>query len=306
MTPSIVKIVSIALLLLFIVRRIRAYRRLAHIPGPKYRGWSRIPQALHNISGRQHEYLTNINRKYGKLARIGPNHLISSDPEILMRINATGSPYRRSAFYTCFRFEPRKDNIVSQRDENIHTELRRKMALGYGGKDVPFIEQLIEKHVDAWVDLIQRKYLSTNRETKPLDLGEQSQYFTVDVITELAFDRPFGNLKDDEDKYEYTKATKYVLSFAQLLTLFPEVYSWIEQSRLIDLIAPTRKDKKGLGPAMAMTKEAIGERFEKPELQNKKDMLGAFLRHGLTQEQATIKGDNRSTVFFLSLFISGC
>jgi hypothetical protein len=119
-----------------------------------------------------------------------------------------------------------------------------------------------------------------------LDLGEQSQFFTIDVITELAFDRPFGDLTDDEDKHGYAKATKDVLSVAQLLTLFPEVYNLMEQSRLIDLVAPSPKDKSGLGPAMAMTREAIGERFEKPELQNRKDMLGAFLRNGLTREQA--------------------
>jgi hypothetical protein len=240
--------------------------------------------ALQNISGHQHKHIYDINEKYGKLARIGPNQLISSDPEILMRMSATNSPYRRSAFYTTFRMQPREDNVFSTRDEKRHTEIRRKVALGYGGKDVPHLETQIERHIAAWVDLIKRKYLSTETETKAADLSKQAQYFTLDVITDVAIDNSFGDLELDQDRYNFAQGMKDMFCIIQLLTVFTDVFTFLEQSRIMDLISPSPKDKYGPGPVLNMAKESIAKRFQEPELKQKPDMLGAWLRSGMTQE----------------------
>jgi hypothetical protein len=284
---SLIPQVAFALLVAyFIFSRIRAYQRLAHIPGPRFRGWSRLGQAFQNASGQQYKNLHAINTKYGKLARIAPNHLITNDPEVLLRISGVNSPYRRSGIYSVFRFRPREDHVFSMRDEKAHTELRRKVALGYTGKEVHGLEGQIEKHIASWIRLIRRKYISTESELKPADFSKQAQYFTIDAITEVAMDNCFGDLDLDEDRFSFVKTVKESLTVMQLLTVFTEVFTFLEQTRIYDLLAPKLSDKEGVGPALRLSSESIAKRLTSSELKQRPDMIGAWLRHGLTQREA--------------------
>ncbi len=66
----------------------------------------------------------------GSLARLGPNELVTSDPNILRRMAAVRSPYRKSEWYDGLRFEPEYDSMISERNEEKHLELRAKCAVG--------------------------------------------------------------------------------------------------------------------------------------------------------------------------------
>ena len=66
----------------------------------------------------------------GPLARIGPDTLVTSDPDLLRRILGVRTKYRRSDWYYAMRFDPAKDNVLSMRDDDLHNELRAKMAAG--------------------------------------------------------------------------------------------------------------------------------------------------------------------------------
>jgi hypothetical protein len=66
----------------------------------------------------------------GHVARIGPNTLVTDDPEVVKRMWAVRSRYKKGDFYDAVRFDPTRDNIISQRDDEVHNELRAKMAAG--------------------------------------------------------------------------------------------------------------------------------------------------------------------------------
>lgn len=66
----------------------------------------------------------------GSIVRIGPHQLVTNDPEVLRRMSAVRSPYRRSNWYDGIRLEADYDNVLSTRDENRHNDLRAKMAAG--------------------------------------------------------------------------------------------------------------------------------------------------------------------------------
>ena len=66
----------------------------------------------------------------GSLARIGPNDLVTDDPDILQRIMAVRSLYSRGPWYDAMRFDPARDNLLSIRDDKMHSKLRKKMAAG--------------------------------------------------------------------------------------------------------------------------------------------------------------------------------
>jgi hypothetical protein len=286
MSFLVIKVAVAVWALYFLFNRVRNYQRLAHIPGPRFRGWSRLPQAIQNASGSQYLRLHEINEKYGKLARIAPNHLVTSDIEVVTRMSAVNSPYRRSGIYSCFRFRPREDHVFSMRDEKLHTELRRKVAIGYAGKEVPLIESQIETHIAAWIDLIRCKYLSTDTELNPADFSKQAQYFTLDAISDIAIDNSFGDLKLDQDRFNFAKTMKDALGVMQVITVFSEIFSFLEQTRLMDLMAPSPKDKEGLGPALLMAQESVAKRSKESDAKQKPDMIAAWLKHGLSPKEA--------------------
>jgi len=58
------------------------------------------------------------------------------------------------------------------------------------------------------VSLTQEKYLSTRTTLRKLDFAQIAQYFTMDVLSDVAFGAPFGHLKRDEDFHEYIKTVR--------------------------------------------------------------------------------------------------
>lgn len=49
--------------------------------------------------------------RLGSLVRIGPNAVITSDIDLVNRINSARSPYIRSDWYLAFRLSPGVDNV---------------------------------------------------------------------------------------------------------------------------------------------------------------------------------------------------
>ena len=67
----------------------------------------------------------------GPIARVAPQHLITSSPELWAHINGARSEYRRAPwFYHAARLEPGKDNVFSECDNKRHDLRRKKMASG--------------------------------------------------------------------------------------------------------------------------------------------------------------------------------
>ena len=97
-------------------------------------------------SGRCNEVFVDLNKKYGEqfdtvhdmslptcmllgsLARIGPNHLLTSDPDFMRSILAARSPYLRGPWFDALRIDPQNPNVVSERDEEKHVKLRAKLT----------------------------------------------------------------------------------------------------------------------------------------------------------------------------------
>jgi len=99
------------------------------------------------------------------------------------------------------------------------------------------------------IQLLESKYLSTDREFKPLDLAATSYYFALDVISEIAFGKAIGNLDADNDLAAYIKATEETIPFIVFLGVFPWLariaFSWPCKYFL-----PMDEDTAGLGKLM--------------------------------------------------------
>ncbi|KAK1657049.1 cytochrome P450 [Colletotrichum godetiae] len=229
----------------------------------------------------------------GSLVRVGPNDLVTSDPDLMKRMLGVRTKYTRSDWYNAMRLDPRHDNVLSTRDDAVHTRLRSQMAGGvdlyglltiatkYSGKEVVELEAKIDESVLRLMSMIDT-YASQD---KRFDFGLKAQYFTLDVISDLAFGKPFGDLASDSDVYDYIHTTEQSMPNIVVAAVLPSllhVLSWPLLRRLM----PSENDATGFGRLIRMAKEIAGERFG-PSKKTRQDMLGSFVAHGLTQKEAS-------------------
>ena len=176
--------------------------------------------------------------------------------------------------------------MFSEQREEQHDELRKKLAAGYAGKENPGMENEIDERIRDLISLIERKYVSTDEEPgRQMDFGQIAQFFTLDVISGLAFGQPFGDLIVDEDKFDYIKTNEEAFPVIVSMSELREVRSFLEKSSLMKLLAPSAKDKIGFGKVIGLAKDIVAERFG-DDKKTKQDMLGSFVSHGLGQEEA--------------------
>jgi hypothetical protein len=105
--------------------------------------------------------------------------------------------------------------------------------------------------VSAFIHLISSKYASSDSDSKPFDFGRKAQYFTLDVISDVAFGEPFGFLATDSDVHEYIKTTEEVLPTIIMVTVLPWL-NWLLQSPIFKAVLPSDKDQLGLGKVMGL------------------------------------------------------
>lgn len=265
----------------YAVQSISSYRRLHAFKGPLWAAISQTWLAHKTISGGLYLTMLDISSKYGSLARIGPNLLLTDDPVLLRRISAARSPYTRGAWYDGTKLD-NTHNTISEKDEQKHTEMRAKVANGYAGKDNPNLESSIDDRIMDLVRLIESRYLSIDGSYKVMDWAQVAQYFTMDVLSDVAFSKPFGYLKYNEDLHDYIKTVRAYIPVLELQTNIPLVNTILSSNIVRKLMAPTAKDRIGMGKIMGIAKEIVGKRFG-ADAKVENDMLGSFVRHGLTE-----------------------
>ncbi|KEY73162.1 hypothetical protein S7711_04128 [Stachybotrys chartarum IBT 7711] len=272
------------LTLAYVVHLFNQWYRLSHVPGPFWAAFSQYWMAREAMKGWQPSSLKAANEKYGPLIRVGPNDVVTSDPEVLRRINSVRSAYDRGPWYDSMRFDGERDSIVSMRGA-AHGILRYKMSMGYSGKENESIEATMDLHVAKLIRLIETKYISTSQDYRPMDFAQKMQYFALDVISDLAFSRAFGYLEKDADLHDYIKITR---SYIPVMVIFANIPALARtmQSRIFRGLLPKDTDELGFGAFMGIVKKVVAERFA-PQETSPLDMLGSFIRHGLTQEEAS-------------------
>ena len=123
------------------------------------------------------------------------------------------------------------------------------MGWQYTGKDVEGLEHEISIIVEAFIDLIERKYLTTATDYRPVDLARITQYFTLDVIMSLAFGKHFGHLESDSDIYRYLEMSESFMPVVAIVLVYPWLCN-IMESRFMSWLAPKDSDKDGMGKIM--------------------------------------------------------
>ncbi|KAK2035877.1 benzoate 4-monooxygenase cytochrome P450 [Colletotrichum somersetense] len=228
-----------------------------------------------------------MSNEYGKLVRIGPNDVLTSDADLIRRMSAGKSTYERSSWYKATRLDPYHDMMGSVLDKSTHHGLRVKLSPGYMGKDIPGLEASIDTGIVDLCDLIRRKYTSKPAELSAgqaasVDFGRLADIYAMDARSRMSFGQPIGLVEKDEDVYGLVKTSKLAIDFIQFLTDIPPLQAIAASDLMLGLLGPKPTDKSGFGKVMGLAKQHVAARFG-PDAKDEPDLLGSFIRRGLDQ-----------------------
>ncbi|KAF9874726.1 cytochrome P450 [Colletotrichum karsti] len=272
------------LLTVYVGKKIKTYNRLKAFRGPFSTGWFEMWHSFAILSFKSHLKYDEVCRKYGPIARVGPNDLVTSSPELLLHMSAIRSSYTKTEwFYRACRHRPDKDHVFSEMDEEKHKQLRSRMAAGYSGKENLALEASIDTHVAELLHLIRSKYLSTEASAKPMDLSQKVQFLTLDVISDVAFGAPFGDVLADADTNDVAKAAEDGLMAFTFVIAFG-LYKLVQHPLVSPYLGPKETDPSGYGRMIANGRAIIKERLAR-NAEKQSDMIASFIKHGLTEEE---------------------
>jgi hypothetical protein len=139
-------------LLAFVIHSAVTWYRLSHIPGPFLASVSSLwgYRAVKNMAF--HLTLQELHEKYGSTVRIGPDSIITSNPETLWRMNSARSNYSRGEWYNSTRTNPWGDTIFSEMDTAKHDKRKAKLAFGFSGKGYMDLEGNLNSQLAVLVD----------------------------------------------------------------------------------------------------------------------------------------------------------
>lgn len=200
-------------------------------------------------------------------------------------MSAVRSPFTRGHWYAALKLHPERDNITSHVDERIHADLRTRMSPGYSGKENLHMEYDIDEKLLQMFDLMDSKYVSRPEDNlfRTMDLSRMTSFFTLDVISKIAFGQTFGFLDQDDDPFGYLKNLEQFLPAIIVFGVYTELTNLMKMP-LIKGALPKSTDKRGLGRVMGFARERVQERFgSKPIV--RQDMLNSFINRGLTQAE---------------------
>ncbi|KAI6084808.1 BcABA1, cytochrome P450 monooxygenase [Hypoxylon rubiginosum] len=260
--------------------------RLREIPGPFLASFSYLWLANTAKSGQQFWIYRDMYKKYGPLIRVGPNELSTDDPEVIRKMNGARSSYGRDPWYVAARFDPYHDNVFTLLEAGTHDKFKAKIAGAYGGRETPALEPGINDQINSLLDLIRRKYISSSdsSEFRPVEFAELISYYTVDVITRSAFGEEFGCLKTDSDVHGFLASVKESWAGLAVALDVPYIRNILFSPLFLKFFGPKPTDTAGMGKLMGIAKEVVSKRFG-PAAEDKKDMLGSFVTHGLERQE---------------------
>ncbi|ROW01244.1 hypothetical protein VMCG_05973 [Cytospora schulzeri] len=282
----------------YIISSFLTWQRLRHIPGPFLASLTYLWNGRISYIGKVDGVYRTFEDKYGKLVRVGPEELITSDPELIRKMGASKSDYSRGLWYDGGRFNPYHPAMISILDTQKHDDLKAKVAPGYSGRDFPGCENAVDEQLGKMIGLIRHKYVSAPDKGvfRDFSLVKPLMYFPLDVIFRLSTSTHTGGdpscSEQDNDQYGfYSNVGEYLPTLA-LTTSVPWARSIFFSPTFLRWFGPKETDSRGMGALMKPINTIVRQRFADRDAgieSDQNDALASFMKHGLTQPQCEVE-----------------
>lgn len=100
------------------------------------------------------------------------------------------------------------------------------------------------------IRLIDEEYISEKGVLKQMDFAKIAQYFTLDIISDVAFGEPIGFLVRNEDVNGYCQVVEKALPAFEWAAALPMMNRLVRLPVLKKMIMPSPQDVSGVGMIM--------------------------------------------------------
>lgn len=188
-------------MLYYLVPYLTTHKSLQTIPGPFVAKYSDIWLALQARKGKKYAAVDCAHKRYGKVVRIGHNHISIADERGLQTVYAHGNGFLKDHFYNAF--VSGVTSVFNTRDRVEHTRKRKIIAHAFSPTAVTAFEVHMAKNLRRWV--VQLDFFCNNNaeeEYAEINMMPWCTYIAFDIIGDLAFGAPFGMVKKGKDECE--------------------------------------------------------------------------------------------------------
>jgi len=137
-----------------------------------------------------------LHEKHGDFVRVGSSDLSVIHPKAVAVIYGVGTKCGRSAFYNG---DP-LPSLISCREKSAHDKRRRVWSPAFGDKAL----QGYAKRTRTYDDQLVSRIESAAASGEPMNMSKWFNYYSFDVMGDLAFGKPFDMLKNDEEHWAVT------------------------------------------------------------------------------------------------------
>ncbi|MCJ1387107.1 RNA polymerase II mediator complex subunit [Xylographa soralifera] len=178
------------------------FHPLAKFPGPKLWSASRIPYIVSLLRGNLVHDQQKIHEQYGDVVRLGPDEISFATDEAWRDIYVHRPGHKDLTKDPIWYKAPDEmpQNIITTTDLTVHTRLRKLMGSAFTEHSLRNQQPLIESYADLVVTKLHKLVAepATGDNTATTNILDWLNYFTIDVMGDLAFGESFDCLQNSD------------------------------------------------------------------------------------------------------------
>ncbi|KAF2269775.1 putative P450 monooxygenase [Lojkania enalia] len=191
---------------------------LHNFPGPKLAAATQIYEFYYDfIKGGQYTWrIREMHEKYGPIVRISPCEIHIADPDFYDSVY-TGSSNPRDKWWFTARLFGVPTAFISAVEHDLHRARKGPLNHFFSKRSVTQLEPMIAAMVEKLCDRLS-KFKSTG---KPISMRNACAAFTMDVVTQYSFAKPYGALDEEDFAPHWPDAVDAIEELTYLNVYFP-------------------------------------------------------------------------------------
>ncbi|KAL8709042.1 MAG: hypothetical protein Q9220_006166 [cf. Caloplaca sp. 1 TL-2023] len=203
------------------------FHPLSHFPGPKLWAASRLPFIYCLLTGTLTKRVREFHEKYGDFLRLAPDEVSFASEEAWEQIYSFRRGHKRALRDKALYIAPndQADNLITTSDKKFHARVRGIMSRSFTNVSLCIQHPIIMRYADMLVSQLFRRAIAPHCQFTGarVNLTDRLNFFTMDVIGDLAFGESFHCLETSEyhtwihELFSYLKG----MSLAAALRYYP-------------------------------------------------------------------------------------
>jgi cytochrome P450 len=264
--PYIHQLINLEALIITTIYRLY-FHPLAQYPGPKTWSLTRLCYANAFRRGDLHLRILELHEKYGTIVRVAPDEL-SFITRSAMQDMCTGGPRNKGLARNPIVFGAQGNNSFLSGTDEQHSEFRRMLLPAFSAHARPQMESVVQEKATLCMNQLHR----FANEGSSVNIVEWFNFFTFDVVGELAFSESFGQL----ERRTYDPWVQLIFSHLKYSSLSICLRYWPPLDVLMPKIAPASLLRlKTI--FCELSQEKIRRRLHRKDEQQLQDWISLYL-----------------------------